>query len=210
MHKINYLIFNQQKVVKRLFDIVFSATALLVFSPFFILICVLILFSGKGGVFFRQVRVGQNNKDFKIFKFRTMKPDSHKSGLLTVGMKDNRITKVGYCLRKFKMDEVPQLINVLLGDMSVVGPRPEVRKYVELYNVEQMKVLSVRPGITDFASLKYFNENEVLGKSTNPEKTYIEEVMVEKLAINMEYINNPSLFTDLKVITKTIFRIFGF
>ncbi len=196
--------------MKRLFDILFSATALLVFSPFFVVICILILFSGKGGVFFRQVRVGQNNKDFKIFKFRTMKPDSHKSGLLTVGMKDNRITKVGYCLRKFKMDEVPQLINVLLGDMSVVGPRPEVRKYVELYNVEQMKVLSVRPGITDFASLKYFNENEVLGKSTNPEKTYIEEVMVEKLAINMEYINNPSLFTDLKVITKTIFRIFGF
>lgn len=196
--------------MKRLFDIVFSATALLLFSPFFILICVLILFSGKGGIFFRQVRVGQNNKDFKIFKFRTMKPDSHKSGLLTVGMKDNRITKVGYCLRKFKMDEVPQLINVLLGDMSVVGPRPEVRKYVELYNVEQMKVLSVRPGITDFASLKYFNENEVLGKSANPEKTYVEVVMVEKLNINMEYIKNPSLLTDLKVIAKTIFRIFGF
>ena len=196
--------------MKRLFDIVFSATALLLFSPFFILICVLILFSGKGGIFFRQVRVGQNNKDFKIFKFRTMKPDSHKSGLLTVGMKDNRITKVGYYLRKFKMDEVPQLINVLIGDMSVVGPRPEVRKYVNIYTPEQMKVLSVRPGITDFASLKYFNENEVLGKSANPEKTYVEVVMVEKLNINMEYIKNPSLLTDLKVIAKTIFRIFGF
>lgn len=195
--------------MKRLFDIVFSATALLLFSPFFILICILILFSGTGGIFFRQVRVGQNNKDFKIFKFRTMKPDAEKAGLLTVGMKDNRITKVGYYLRKFKMDEVPQLINVLLGDMSVVGPRPEVRKYVNMYTPEQMKVLSVRPGITDFASLKYFNENEVLGKSANPEKTYIEEVMVEKLAINMEYISNPSLFTDLKVIAKTIFRIFG-
>jgi lipopolysaccharide/colanic/teichoic acid biosynthesis glycosyltransferase len=210
MHKINYLIFNQQKVVKRLFDIVFSATALLVFSPFFVVICILILFSGKGGVFFRQLRVGRNNQDFRIFKFRTMKPDADKSGLLTVGMKDNRITKVGYYLRKFKMDEVPQLINVLLGDMSVVGPRPELRKYVDLYNAEQMKVLSVRPGITDFASLKYFNENEVLGKSANPEKTYIEEVMVEKLTINMEYISNPSLFIDLKVIAKTIFRIFGF
>jgi len=196
--------------MKRLFDIVFSATALLLFSPFFILICVLILFSGKGGIFFRQVRVGQNNKDFKIFKFRTMKPDSHKSGLLTVGMKDNRITKVGYYLRKFKMDEVPQLINVLIGEMSVVGPRPEVRKYVNMYTPEQMKVLSVRPGITDFASLKYFNENEVLGKSANPEKTYVEVVMVEKLNINMEYIKNPSLLTDLKVIAKTIFRIFGF
>ena len=174
------------------------------------MICILILFSGKGGVFFRQLRVGRNNQDFRIFKFRTMKPDADKSGLLTVGMKDNRITKVGYYLRKFKMDEVPQLINVLLGDMSVVGPRPEVRKYVDLYNAEQMKVLSVRPGITDFASLKYFNENEVLGKSANPEKTYIEEVMVEKLTINMEYISNPSLFIDLKVIAKTIFRIFGF
>ena len=210
MHKINYLIFNQQKIMKRLFDILFSATALLVFSPFFVVICILILFSGKGGVFFRQLRVGRNNQDFRIFKFRTMKPDADKWGLLTVGMKDNRITKVGYYLRKFKMDEVPQLINVLLGDMSVVGPRPEVRKYVDLYNAEQMKVLSVRPGITDFASLKYFNENEVLGKSANPEKTYIEEVMVEKLTINMEYISNPSLFIDLKVIAKTIFRIFGF
>ena len=196
--------------MKRLFDILFSATALLVFSPFFVVICILILFSGKGGVFFRQLRVGRNNQDFRIFKFRTMKPDADKSGLLTVGMKDNRITKLGYYLRKFKMDEVPQLINVLLGDMSVVGPRPEVRKYVDLYNAEQMKVLSVRPGITDFASLKYFNENEVLGKSANPEKTYIEEVMVEKLTINMEYISNPSLFIDLKVIAKTIFRIFGF
>ena len=210
MHKINYLIFNQQKVVKRLFDIVFSATALLVFSPFFVVICILILFSGKGGVFFRQLRVGRNNQDFRIFKFRTMKPDADKSGLLTVGMKDNRITKVGYYLRKFKMDEVPQLINVFIGEMSVVGPRPEVRKYVNMYTPEQMKVLSVRPGITDFASLKYFNENEVLGKSANPEKTYIEEVMVEKLTINMEYISNPSLFIDLKVIAKTIFRIFGF
>ena len=195
--------------MKRLFDIFFSATALLVFSPFFILICILILFSGKGGIFFRQVRVGRNNHDFKIFKFRTMKPDADKAGLLTVGMKDNRITKVGYYLRKFKMDEVPQLINVFIGDMSVVGPRPEVRKYVNMYTPKQMKVLSVRPGITDFASLKYFSENEVLGKSANPEKTYIEEVMVEKLAINMEYISNPSLLTDLKVIAKTIFKIFG-
>ncbi len=195
--------------MKRLFDIIFSATALLLFSPFFILICLLIVLSSKGGIFFRQVRVGKDNRDFKIFKFRTMKPDSEKMGQLTVGAKDNRITKIGYYLRKFKMDEVPQLINVLIGDMSVVGPRPEVRKYVNMYNEEQMKVLSVRPGMTDFASLKYFNENEVLGKSTNPEKTYIEEVMPEKLRINLEYISNPTLTTDFKVIAKTIFRIFG-
>lgn len=195
--------------MKRLFDIIFSATALLLFSPFFILICLLIVLSSKGGMFFRQVRVGKDNRDFKIFKFRTMKPDSEKMGQLTVGAKDNRITKIGYYLRKFKMDEVPQLINVLIGDMSVVGPRPEVRKYVNMYNEEQMKVLSVRPGMTDFASLKYFNENEVLGKSTNPEKTYIEEVMPEKLRINLEYISNPTLTTDFKVIAKTIFRIFG-
>jgi lipopolysaccharide/colanic/teichoic acid biosynthesis glycosyltransferase len=195
--------------MKRLFDIIFSATALLLFSPFFILICLLIVLSSKGGIFFRQVRVGKDNRDFKIYKFRTMKPDSEKMGQLTVGAKDNRITKIGYYLRKFKMDEVPQLINVLIGDMSVVGPRPEVRKYVNMYNEEQMKVLSVRPGMTDFASLKYFNENEVLGKSTNPEKTYIEEVMPEKLRINLEYISNPTLTTDFKVIAKTIFRIFG-
>lgn len=195
--------------MKRLFDIIFSATALLLFSPFFILICLLIVLSSKGGIFFRQVRVGKDNRDFKIFKFRTMKPDSEKMGQLTVGAKDNRITKIGYYLRKFKMDEVPQLINVLIGDMSVVGPRPEVRKYVNMYNETQMKVLSVRPGMTDFASLKYFNENEVLGKSTNPEKTYIEEVMPEKLRINLEYISKPTLTTDFKVIAKTIFRIFG-
>ncbi len=195
--------------MKRIFDIIFSSTALVLFSPFFLLICIFILFSGKGGIFFRQVRVGRGNQDFKIFKFRTMKADSEKSGQLTVGMKDNRITRVGYYLRKFKMDEVPQLINVLMGDMSIVGPRPEVRKYVDLYNKEQMRVLSVRPGITDFASLKYFKENEVLGKSSNPEKTYIEEVMPEKLNLNLEYIKNPSLLVDLKVILLTVLKVFS-
>ena len=139
-----------------------------------------------------------------------MKPDSEKSGQLTVGMRDNRITKVGYFLRKFKMDEVPQLFNVLIGDMSVVGPRPEVRKYVELYDVNQKKVLTVRPGITDYASLYYFKENEILAKSNNPEQTYIEEVMPEKLKLNLDYVENHSFMGDCKIILKTIFRIFGF
>lgn len=196
--------------MKRLFDIVFSSFALLVFLPFFILISILVFFSGKGGVFFLQSRVGKGDRDFKIFKFRTMRPDSEKSGQLTVGMRDNRITRVGYYLRKFKMDEVPQLINVLLGDMSVVGPRPEVRKYVEMYNEEQLKVLSVRPGITDYASLHYFNENEILSKAANPEQTYIEEVMPAKLKLNLKYVEHHTFVGDCKIILKTIFRIFGF
>ena len=196
--------------MKRLFDIIFSLIAIVFFAPFFILFSMLILFSGKGGIFFLQTRVGLNNRDFKIFKFRTMKPDSEKSGQLTVGMRDNRITKVGYFLRKFKMDEVPQLFNVLIGDMSVVGPRPEVRKYVELYDVNQKKVLTVRPGITDYASLYYFKENEILAKSNNPEQTYIEEVMPEKLKLNLDYVENHSFMGDCKIILKTIFRIFGF
>ena len=138
-----------------------------------------------------------------------MAPGSEKQGQLTVGARDSRITKVGYYLRKFKLDEVPQLINVLLGDMSVVGPRPEVRKYVNLYTPEQMRVLSVQPGITDYASLKYFNENELMGKSINHEKTYIEEIMPEKLRINLEYVASHSLSTDLQIIAKTIGRVLG-
>lgn len=196
-------------MLKRIFDIVFSFFALLIFSPFFIVISILVLFSGKGGIFFFQTRVGKGNKNFKMFKFRTMKPDSEKSGQITVGARDSRITKVGYYLRKLKVDEVPQLINVLIGDMSVVGPRPEVRKYVNMYNADQLRVLEVKPGITDWASLKYFSENELLGKSANPEKTYVEEIMPEKLRINLEYINQRSFATDLKIIAKTVGKVIG-
>jgi lipopolysaccharide/colanic/teichoic acid biosynthesis glycosyltransferase len=196
-------------MLKRLFDILFSFSALLLFSPFFILISALVLFSGKGGIFFFQTRVGKGNKDFKIFKFRTMVPDSEKSGQITVGAKDTRITKVGYYLRKLKLDEVPQLINVLIGEMSVVGPRPEVRKYVSMYNADQLRVLEVKPGITDWASLKYFSENEVLGTSSDPEKTYTEVILPEKLRLNLEYINQRSFVMDLKIIAKTIAKIFG-
>lgn len=145
--------------------------------------------------------------DFKLFKFRTMHKDADKRGLLTVGGRDPRITAIGYYLRKYKLDELPQLFNVLFGSMSLVGPRPEVRKYVDMYSAEQMRVLSVQPGITDFASLEYINENDLLAKSSNPEETYIKEVMPAKLTLNMKYINTKSLAVDLKIIFDTIRKI---
>lgn len=165
------------------------------------------MLDSKGGVFYRQLRVGKGGKDFYIFKFRTMKPNSDKQGLLTVGDRDNRITKIGVFLRKYKIDEFPQLINAFIGDMSIVGPRPEVRKYVDLYNDEQKQVLNLRPGITDYASIEFSRENELLAKSENPEKTYIEEIMPTKLQLNLKYINEACLQTDLKIIFKTLKKI---
>jgi lipopolysaccharide/colanic/teichoic acid biosynthesis glycosyltransferase len=195
-------------MLKRLFDILSSLSVLLIGLPFFVLIAILIVLDSKGGVFFRQIRAGQDNKDFGLFKFRTMKPDSESLGQITVGGRDPRITQVGYWLRRFKLDELPQLINVLIGDMSIVGPRPEVRRYVNLYTEEQLKVLSVRPGLTDYASLEYINENELLEKSPNPDKTYIEEIMPAKLALNKKYIEEKSLALDFKLIFKTIGKLF--
>lgn len=195
-------------MVKRLFDIVSSLIVLSIGSPFFLLIAISIVLDSKGGVFFRQTRVGRGNVDFKLFKFRTMKPDSESLGQITVGGRDPRITKVGYWLRRFKLDEFPQLINVLVGDMSIVGPRPEVRKYVDLYNEEQLKVLTVRPGLTDYASIAYINENELLEKSDNPDKTYINEIMPAKLTLNQQYIEEKSLVLDFKLIFKTISKLF--
>lgn len=195
--------------MKRLFDIVFSGIGLIILTPFFIFIAIFILLdSPKGGVFYFQSRVGKNNQDFRLFKFRTMKPNSDKKGLLTVGGRDNRITKIGYYLRKFKLDELPQLINVFIGNMSLVGPRPEVRKYVDLYSEEQQRVLLVKPGITDYASIKYFNENELLGNSENPEQTYINEIMPTKLELNLTYINHNNILVDIKLILLTILKIF--
>jgi lipopolysaccharide/colanic/teichoic acid biosynthesis glycosyltransferase len=165
---------------------------------------VLISIDSKGGVFYKQVRIGKNFSPFKLYKFRSMTTDADKKGLLTVGNKDSRITSIGYYLRKYKLDELPQLINVLLGDMSFVGPRPEVEKYVKLYNQEQLKVLNVKPGITDWASIKYVNENEILAKSTQPEITYIEEIMPAKLKLNLEYVNHNNIFMDVKIILLTI------
>jgi lipopolysaccharide/colanic/teichoic acid biosynthesis glycosyltransferase len=196
-------------VIKRLFDIISSLAGLIILSPFLFIISLCVLFSSPGGIFYRQTRVGKNGKDFRLWKFRTMKPDSDKKGLLTVGGRDPRVTGIGYFLRKYKFDELPQLLNVLLGDMSLVGPRPEVRKYVEMYSPEQLKVLEVKPGITDYASIEYSKENELLAKSSDPEKTYIEEIMPAKLKLNMKYIEEKSLGTDLKIIFRTVGKILG-
>jgi lipopolysaccharide/colanic/teichoic acid biosynthesis glycosyltransferase len=194
-------------VLKRIFDIICSLSGIIILSPLFIVISLLIVVNSGFPVFYFQTRVGKDNKDFKLFKFRTMFADSDKKGLLTVGGRDSRITPVGYYLRKLKLDELPQLFNVLFGTMSLVGPRPEVRKYVDMYNSQQKMVLDARPGITDYASLDYINENELLAKSEDPEKTYINEVMPAKLQLNLKYINESGLLTDLTIILRTIFKI---
>lgn len=193
--------------MKRFLDILSSSVVLLVLLPVWLVIALLIVMESKGGVFYKQVRVGKDNRDFFLYKFRTMRVGSDKKGLLTVGERDNRITRVGYFLRKYKIDEFPQLLNVIKGDMSIVGPRPEVRKYVDLYTPEQMKVLSVRPGLTDLASIKYVHENEVLAASDNPEQTYIDEVMPAKLDLNLQYIATQSLMGDIRLIFNTFLAI---
>lgn len=194
-------------MVKRIFDIVFSFIGLVLLLPFFIIIALLIVIDSPGGVFYKQARVGKNGIDFYLFKFRSMRTGADKKGLLTVGGRDSRITRMGYFIRKYKIDELPQLLNVFLGDMSLVGPRPEVRKYVDLYNEEQKQVLSVKPGITDYASIEYSNENEILGKAENPEQVYIDEIMPAKLKLNLKYIAEQGIITDLKIIIKTIGQI---
>lgn len=188
----------------RFFDTFFSLIGLVLLLPVFIIISLMIKLNSKGNVFFIQTRVGKNNTDFRLCKFRTMDPGAERSGSLTVGKSDKRITRTGRFLRKYKLDELPQLINVLKGEMSFVGPRPEIRKYVDLYSDEQKKVLTVRPGITDFASIEYFNENEILGESTDPEMTYIGEIMPEKIRINMRFINDPGIGNYFKIIRKTL------
>ena len=191
--------------MKRLFDITASFFGIIILSPLLIFIGLWVGLSSKGGVFYKQIRVGKNNKDFKLYKFRSMRVNADKQGLLTVGSKDSRITKAGYFIRKYKIDELPQLFNVLKGDMSFVGPRPEVRRYVDLYSKEQMKVLSVRPGITDPASIKYRNENDILSSQSNPEEYYIQHIMPDKLKINIDYINTQTFIKDIKIIFQTIF-----
>ena len=194
-------------MIKRIFDIFISLFALIILFPVFILLSVAIVIESKGGVFYRQIRIGKNGREFQLIKFRSMFIDADKKGLLTVGGRDNRITKVGYFIRKYKLDELPQLLNVLRGDMSLVGPRPEVKKYVDLYTPSQRKVLSVRPGITDPASLKFRNENDLLAKADNPEEFYIKKIMPEKLNISIDYIQKQNFFSDLKVIFNTFFKI---
>ena len=194
-------------MIKRIFDIFFSLIVLTVLSPVLLFVIIFILSESNGGAFFHQIRVGKDGKEFRLHKFRTMKPASENSGQLTVGMRDSRITKVGYYLRKSKLDEIPQLWNILVGEMSVVGPRPEVSKYVAMYSEQQRQVLCVKPGLTDYASIKYVKENEILEKSSNPEQTYIEEIMPEKLALNIQYIQEKSMLVDLKIIVNTALAI---
>lgn len=191
----------------RFFDILISLLGLILLFPFLLMISIFIICNTRGGAFFIQKRVGRNNKDFRMFKFRTMEPDSEKSGLLTVGSDDMRITGMGRWLRRYKLDELPQLVNVLAGDMSLVGPRPEVRKYVDMYTSEQMRVLSVKPGLTDWASLEYFNENDLLLSSDNPEEVYIREIMPEKIKINFRYLDNPGIRSYFKVLLRTFTKI---
>lgn len=193
--------------MKRLFDIAVSFIVLVIFLPFGILIAIAIMCESRGGVFYRQQRVGKNGVPFRLCKFRTMRVNADKLGKLTVGMRDSRITRVGYFIRKSKLDEFPQFINVLVGEMSVVGPRPEVQEYVDLYTPEQREVLSVKPGITDYASLEYFKENELLGKSENPRETYIREIMPAKIALNKKYIANPTLGQDIKIMWLTFLKM---
>ena len=191
----------------RFFDFLFSLLGLIVLSPVFLLISLCIVFDSRGGVFYRQSRVGKDGKDFKLYKFRSMRTGADKRGLITVGEKDSRITRVGYFLRKYKLDELPQLINVLKGEMSLVGPRPEVRKYVDLYTPEQRKVLSVVPGITDYASIEYVDENRILGGVTDPDKVYVEEILPDKIRYNMKYIEHRSLKEYFKIIFLTFYSI---
>jgi lipopolysaccharide/colanic/teichoic acid biosynthesis glycosyltransferase len=193
--------------MKRIFDFLFSIIVLLLFFPIGVLIALCIISDSKGGVFYKQERVGKDGTLFYLLKFRSMYVNSALKGTLTVG-EDSRITRVGSLIRKLKLDEFPQFLNVLLGDMSIVGPRPEVPEFVALYSEEQRRVLSVRPGITDEASLAYFEESKLLATSTNPKKTYIEEIMPAKITINLAYLENRTLAADITVIGKTILRIF--
>lgn len=193
--------------MKRLFDLVASGLGLIVLSPLFLILAIWIKLDSKGPVFYRQVRVGRHNKDFRIFKFRSMRIGSDKGSLVTIGGHDPRITRSGYFIRKFKFDELPQLINVFIGDMSLVGPRPEVRHYVDYWTPEQMHVLDVRPGITDPASIKFRNENELMGQAEDPEKYYIEVIMQEKIKLYLEYVEKHSFWYDLGLIFKTFWVI---
>ncbi len=193
--------------MKRLFDIVMALFGLILLSPLMLIIAGWIMVSTGLPVIYAQNRVGKNDREFRLFKFRTMKRKADELGLLTTGLMDQRITPEGRTLRKYKLDELPQMWNILNGTMSFVGPRPEVRKYVSLYNEEQRNVLSVKPGLTDYASLAYINENEILESYPDPEKAYISNIMPEKLKLNLQYIRERSFGKDLKIIRKTIAKI---
>ncbi|MFZ7987392.1 MULTISPECIES: sugar transferase [Fusobacterium] len=193
-------------MLKRIFDITLSLFGLIILLPFMLIIAILIKFDSKGTIFFKQIRVTKDGKEFKIFKYRTMKVGSDKYSQITVGQ-DDRITKIGSFLRKYKLDEIPQLINVLIGDMSLVGPRPEVPKYVALYTDEQKEILKVRAGITDYASIEFSNENDLLALEKDSEKAYIEKIMPKKIELNKKYLSEISMLTDIRIILLTIKKI---
>ncbi len=195
--------------MKRLFDIFASGVGLVLLSPLLLAVSVWIKLDSCGPVFFRQTRVGRHNKDFKIFKFRTMRVGADKGSLITIGGEDSRVTCSGYFLRKTKIDELPQLINVFVGDMSLVGPRPEVRHYVDYWTPEQMRVLDVRPGITDPASIRYCNESELLANADDPESFYINVIMQDKIRLYLDYVEHQGFWTDIKLIFSTFMAIFG-
>lgn len=194
-------------MIKRFFDIVLSICGLLVLAPLFFVLAIWIKFDSTGPIFYRQVRVGRRNRDFSLYKFRSMRVGADKGSLITIGGHDSRITHSGYYIRKYKLDEFPQLINVLKGDMSIVGPRPEVRRYVDLYTPEQLHVLDIRPGITDYASIKYRDENELLENVENPDDYYVRVIMPDKLAINLEYVSKHNLWMDLQIVWQTIIAV---
>ncbi|EGF51592.1 bacterial sugar transferase [Bacteroides fluxus YIT 12057] len=191
----------------RFFDFIFSLLGIILLSPAFFILYFAIRLESKGGGFYKQLRVGLNDRDFYVYKFRSMRIGADKQGLITIGGRDPRITRIGYFIRKYKLDELPQLFNVLKGDMSLVGPRPEVRKYVDLYTDEQRKVLSVRPGITDYASIEYVDEDTILGQADDADKAYIEQILPDKIRYNMKYINHRSVKEYFKIIFLTIWSI---
>ena len=193
-------------MLKRIFDITLSLFGLIILLPFMLIIAILIKFDSKGPIFFKQIRVTKGGREFKILKYRTMRVGSDKYSQITVG-KDERITKIGSFLRKYKLDEIPQLINVLIGDMSLVGPRPEVPKYVVLYTDEQKEILKVRAGITDYASIEFSDENDLLASEKNPEEAYIEKIMPKKIELNKKYLSEISMLTDIRIILLTIKKI---
>ncbi len=194
-------------MLKRILDIIFSISLLIALLPLFLIIIFLINLETTGGTFYTQMRVGKFNANFKIIKFRSMYAGADLKGYLTVGDKDARITKVGYFLRKYKLDELPQLINILKGEMSFVGPRPEVRQFIDLLDKDQLEMLNVRPGLTDFASLKYVNESEILRESDDPERKYIEDILPEKVRLGIDYIKKSNLYLDIKLVFMTIYQI---
>ena len=194
-------------MLKRGLDVVVSLVGLALFLPLMLVLALWVMCDSRGPILYRQVRVGRNGRDFRLLKFRSMRVDADRLGLITVGGRDPRVTRAGYYLRKYKLDELPQLLNVLRGDMSLVGPRPEVRKYVDLYTPEQLRVLTVRPGITDLASLRYRHENDLLAQAEDPDTYYIETVMPAKLALNLEYIDHQSFWGDLRLIGQTVVAV---